>query len=860
MQLETHEQEEAAAGSCTGEDDQRWWVGVQQVLAAGVGCCRRWELVMKKPRVQKMAASKKMQIKQKGDEGAATLTVREALEPKNKKHAALWRHTNKKKQQQVAALEKMTSAGGWACSRCWLQLLSTLHSLSGHFRAVLQREGDLSGSIPVSVMAIYDAKLCSLCKSIDPMVEANPLLAVQLIMKAAARLPGFIVSSEIFSEQASFMTQQCWFLQQPNMTRKGDCTSRHGESLWFIECLLSGESCQSDKGSNNGKMDTVGFEMPLVDRNSAMSKVLYFYKNFLHRMLINKMPSGVYKLSREAILAADLPVAFTTRTNWRGSSPRDLLCTFCRQHHLSEPVFSPINNPLKSLVDSLGSCRRLKVEEPGKEGTEYANGNGVAASDRELVAPGSTFKFEVKIYSKCQNLIVHCLSKDSYKKQADTVQSTALKLLSWLNTFFKEPDMPLEKLTSSGYALNIRFNRQNFFKEFALCPSVHNVWQRTVTEEIRSLDSDCFNQPCIEQGVGVGLLNIEGQDSGVSPSSGSLVCINYTISLVRKGENAKELLESNDDFEFEIGTGAVIPQLEAGVIQLSKGQCACLHTELCPEEFILAAAGDSAKTLSLLSSMCCLEFSIILLKVTEPLEDRMEQAFFNPPLSKQQVEYALRHIKESSATTLIDFGCGSGSLLGSLLDYPTALEKIVGVDISQKSLIRAAKILHSKLSSDSDAELPNTRIGSAFLYERSITDVDSRFDIGTCLEVLGFLFSARTLRGLLGDAFNGFLLALPPHFDCTFLAFILIYSIESEEAEAEDQEAEAPPADQERRSRGGRSRSRGTSGESGVKKQKRKIKKQRHLRWIRSEEAEAEDQEAEAPPADQDKQVFSQWL
>lgn len=40
----------------------------------------------------------------------------------------------------------------------------------------------------------------------------------------------------------------------------------------------------------------------------------------------------------------------------------------------------------------------------------------------------------------------------------------------------------------------------------------------------------------------------------------------------------------------------------------------------------------------------------------------------------------------------VDFGCGSGSLLDSLLDYSTSLEKIIGVDISQKSLSRAAKV------------------------------------------------------------------------------------------------------------------------------------------------------------------------
>lgn len=40
----------------------------------------------------------------------------------------------------------------------------------------------------------------------------------------------------------------------------------------------------------------------------------------------------------------------------------------------------------------------------------------------------------------------------------------------------------------------------------------------------------------------------------------------------------------------------------------------------------------------------------------------------------------------------VDFGCGSGSLLDSLLDHATSLEKIVGVDISRKGLTRAAKV------------------------------------------------------------------------------------------------------------------------------------------------------------------------
>nr|GEZ69257.1 small RNA 2'-O-methyltransferase [Tanacetum cinerariifolium] len=88
---------------------------------------------------------------------------------------------------------------------------------------------------------------------------------------------------------------------------------------------------------------------------------------------------------------------------------------------------------------------------------------------------------------------------------------------------------------------------------------------------------------------------------------------------------------------------------------------------------------------------CSLEYTTTLLRVTEPMEDRMEKAQFSPSLSKQRVKYAVDRIKESSATFLVDFGCGSRSLLDSLLDYPTSLEIIVGVDISTKALTRAAK-------------------------------------------------------------------------------------------------------------------------------------------------------------------------
>jgi len=47
------------------------------------------------------------------------------------------------------------------------------------------------------------------------------------------------------------------------------------------------------------------------------------------------------------------------------------------------------------------------------------------------------------------------------------------------------------------------------------------------------------------------------------------------------------------------------------------------------------------------------EYEISLTKVAEPPEERMEQALFSPPLSKQRVEFAVQHILESHATTLV---------------------------------------------------------------------------------------------------------------------------------------------------------------------------------------------------------------
>jgi hypothetical protein len=48
-----------------------------------------------------------------------------------------------------------------------------------------------------------------------------------------------------------------------------------------------------------------------------------------------------------------------------------------------------------------------------------------------------------------------------------------------------------------------------------------------------------------------------------------------------------------------------------------------------------------------------LEYGVKVLQVVVPMEERMETALFSPPLSKQRVEFAIHHINQSHALSLV---------------------------------------------------------------------------------------------------------------------------------------------------------------------------------------------------------------
>ncbi|KAL9249208.1 Small RNA 2'-O-methyltransferase-like protein [Drosera capensis] len=714
--------------------------------------------------------------------------------------------------------------------------LPSVHPLCSHLKASLRREGDLAGFIPVSVMINCDPKINNLCKSIDPMAESNPFLAVPHIAKTASKLPDMVAVSEDrlclrrTNSDASELTPSSVDQQLP---------LSDGKSVLAVHIPYSldkdVQSLSLDVYSKGYYLDIIATELGLADANKILisrpigkassemrlyfsaletcnlvsvpdssfpkealqrngsfnarasylaGQVVYgnailasvgyrrkstdiFYEDVslrsYFRMHIDKSPSGMYKLSREVVLVAELPSVFTSKAQWRGCLPRELLSTFCRQHRLSEPVLNVIFDPVVPAQESACSCENSDTGDLTVD-SRNPTVSSVTVNGNESTVVEGTYRCEVRLMSKSQELVLEYCLKDSYKKQFDAIQNAALRVLSWLSVYFKQQDTPLEDISSSGVEHRIQCNHSNISSKFALCWLMHSIQQRSGSQDSNSSCCHQLNRPNSKLSHQTDQLHIEGSESGTYPSNGSLVCIRYVVSLVNDPGSRKEAIENADEFEFENGTGAVIPCVEDAVMQITAAQSASFYTELPPYELILAAAADSSELLSVLSTGCCLEYSITLLRVTSPLEDRMEQAFFSPPLSKQRVEYALHHIRDSNAMSLIDFGCGSGSLLESLIGYPTSLEKIVGVDLSQKGLTCAAKVffltesplfmcpssllfeivvdygtflplqmLHSKLSNSTSG------VKKALLYEGSITVFDSYlcgFDMGTCLEVI----------------------------------------------------------------------------------------------------------------------------
>ncbi|KAF8096125.1 hypothetical protein N665_0317s0031 [Sinapis alba] len=681
------------------------------------------------------------------------------------------------------------------------EFLSAEHPLGAHLRAALRRDGDCCGSVPVSVIGTFDAKINSRCKIINPSVESDPFLVISYVMKAAEKLPDFIVttpheaslrrknpypseavealatqvSDSLDSREVKAVYIPCNGEEVVELGAVDISANRYyldsiaerlclkdgnqvmisrtlGKASCGSECRLysavpkfkssevsgssSEESSRTEKSRNARASYICGQE---IHGDAVLASVGYRWKSedldyddvtvkSFYRICCGMSPNGIYKISRQAVLAAQLPVSFTTKSNWRGPFPREILSMFCHQHRLADPVFTISTSPVKSLADIYRSHKKLKVS-----GADDDDDENLSKEKEDSPGLGNGFRCEVKVLTKSQDLVLECSPRKFYEKENDAVQNASLKALLWFSKFFDDMDVngsdtdDEEDIKSpSTHVFTVPPNLGN--GDSSMTTSVPSV----VEKRVPSITNGSVVSICYSLSLEVDPeFSTDGEVSEGNDDMESEVDAEYSCDY----EPSIDLIESNEEIEFEIGTKAMNPLIETAVTQMTVGEFASFNTTLftAAEALILAVSSDTARIRYLLSKRPQLVYSIILLGVKGPSEERMEAAFFKPPLSKQRVEYAVKHIKDSSASTLADFGCGSGSLLDSLLDYPTTLQSIIGVDISPKGLARAAKMLHVKLNKEA------CNVNTATLYDGSILEFDSRLhdiDIGTCLEVI----------------------------------------------------------------------------------------------------------------------------
>lgn len=93
----------------------------------------------------------------------------------------------------------------------------------------------------------------------------------------------------------------------------------------------------------------------------------------LCRICTGVSPNGIYKLSREALIAAQLPFSFTAKSTWRGPLPREILSMFCRQQQLADPVFTISTAPVRPLSEILRSFKKLQDSESDETNNQYTS-------------------------------------------------------------------------------------------------------------------------------------------------------------------------------------------------------------------------------------------------------------------------------------------------------------------------------------------------------------------------------------------------------------------------------------------------------------------------------------------------------
>lgn len=319
-------------------------------------------------------------------------------------------------------------------------------------------------------------------------------------------------------------------------------------------------------------------------------------------------PNGIYKISRQAVLAAQLPISFTTKSNWRGPLPREILCMFCHQHRLAEPVFSLSSAPVKSLSDIYRSHKKLKVS-----GSNDVDDENLNREKEDTPGLGHGIRCEVKILTKSQDLVLDCSPRKFYEKENDAIQNASLKALLWFSKFFddldvdgsdSDDDQDIKSPSTNAFAAPPILGNGNSSRTMKK-PSGEKRAQSITNGSVVSI---CYS---LSLSVDPAYSSDEYGSGGESPREVNES--NEDIESEVEAEFVIDLIESNEEIEFEIGTGAMNSHIESAVTQMTVGEYASFNTTLPAnaEALILAVATDTERIRWLLSGnasyvyICC---------------------------------------------------------------------------------------------------------------------------------------------------------------------------------------------------------------------------------------------------------------
>ena len=271
--------------------------------------------------------------------------------------------------------------------------------------------------------------------------------------------------------------------------------------------------------------------------------------------MLGRTPWGAYKLSRRSLLVADLPKVYTCRAHWQGASPKSLLADFCQQHRLPEAQYT--YNDSQDSVDSISNVDLL--EEGHMRDSVFMNDSACSKHHSPGTSRQGPFQCRVQVGSAANEARINFQSDGFFRSRHDAVQSAALKAVTsygrWAGTgclcsYIRNQDC----CKASGDFMDIVSRDGTFYKSDESIGQSEFLGSQVIAEE------DIL---------------------GDRPPPGSMVCVSYTINLIDEGScyngsssqgTPSNELESQLDFKFELGVGAVISQFESCVSKATVGQ------------------------------------------------------------------------------------------------------------------------------------------------------------------------------------------------------------------------------------------------------------------------------------------------